>query len=233
MLSSRVIKRVDGNMESWPVQVRIALEQAKEETASMVVDPLTPDTDLIINQAQTRAEQLVQDANQRIKELEQAAYEKGYALGKQEAILVYQQAVDDYHRISQDQLKQINQLHQRIYEDSEQEMVSLAIQIAQKLVCRQLEIDPDTVVDITRAACQQVKECEMVIIYASPAQIESLKKAREEIEAQLFRAKKIEFIADPSVLEGGCRIETEQGYIDATIDNMLEQIRVAIRDSEQ
>lgn len=234
MLSSRVIKRVDGDMETWPVQVRTTLVQAKEEEpAVMVVDHLAPDTDLILIQARNQAEKLLNDTYQRIDELEQAAYEKGYNHGQQEAMQVYQQAVEDYHRTSREQLRLINELHQRIYEDSEQEIVVLAVQIAQKLVCRQLEIDPETVVDIARAACLQARECERVIVYAAPAQIEGLKNRKEEIETQLYRAQKLEFIADPSIVLGGCRIETEQGYIDATIDTMLEQIKAVIRDEDQ
>lgn len=221
-------------METWPVQVRTTLVQVREEEpAVMVVDHLVPDTDLILTQARMQAEQLLNDTNQRINELEQAAYEKGYNRGQQEAVQAYQQAVEDFHRSSQDQLRQINELQQRIYEDSEQEIVALAVQIAQKLVCRQLDIDPETVVDIARAACLQAKECERVLVYAAPAQIEGLRNRKEEIEAQLYRAQKIEFIADPSIVLGGCRIETEQGYIDASIDTMLQQIQAAIKDEDQ
>lgn len=229
MSSSRVIKRVDGEMETWAVQFRCGLDPVLAEEPAVPAGEIPYGAEQLMAQAKTRADRLLDETNQRISTLEQTAYEDGYNRGKQEGLQEYQQAVSEYHRRSQERLGQIEQLHQRIYEDSEREIVELAVQIAQKLVCRQLDLDSGTVVDIARAACLQAKECEVVIIYAAPAQLDSLKKRREEIEAQLFRAQKIEFIADPTIEWGGCRLETEQGYIDATIDAMIEQIRSLIR----
>lgn len=229
MSSSRVIKRVDGEMELWAVQVRATLAPVLTEEPAGVTEVIPHEAERLLAQARSKAEILLDETNQRINQLEQAAYEEGYDRGKQQGLQEYQQVIADYHRLSQDRLGQINQLHQQIYDQSEREIVDLAVQIAQKLVCRQLELDPETVVDIVRSACLQAKECEVVIIYAAPAQLVSLKNRKEEIEAQLFRAQKIEFVADPTIAWGGCRLETEQGYIDATIDSMTEQIKLLIR----
>ncbi len=229
MSSSRVIKRVDGEMEPWAVRVRTTLAPVLAEEPAGVTEEMLPEAERLLAQARLKADTLMDDTNQRISQLEQAAYEEGYNRGQQQGLQEYQQAIADYHRFSQDRLGQINRLHQQIYDQSESELVDLAVHIAQKLVCRQLELDPGTVVDIARSACLQAKDCEVVIIYAAPAQLDSLKSRKEEIEAQLFRAQKIEFVADPTIVWGGCRLETEQGYIDATIDSMTEQIRLLIR----
>jgi flagellar assembly protein FliH len=231
-LSSRVIKRVDGDMEAWPVQVRNILARLDEDEPAVVVAQLPQEADLILHRARAKADLLISDTTTRINELEREALEKGYASGKQAALQDYQQAVEEYRRNSQNLLLQINQLHQKIYEDTEPEIIALALEIAQKLVCRQLEIDPATVVDVARSACMQAKECELVIIYAPPEQLDHLKNRKAEIQAQLYRAQKLEFIADPSITVGGCRIETEQGYIDATVDTMLEQIQAVIKEPD-
>ncbi len=229
MSSSRVIKRVDGEMEPWAVRVRTTLAPVLTEEPVRVIEVIPHEAERLLDQARNKADIMMDETNQRISQLEHDAYEKGYNSGKSQGLQEYQQMIAEYHRLSQDRLGQINQLHQRIYEQTEREIVDLAVQIANKLVCRQLELDPETVVDIVRAACLQAKECEVVIIYAAPAQLDSLKNHKEEIEAQLFRAQKIEFVADPTIACGGCRLETEQGYIDATIDSMTEQIRLLVR----
>lgn len=231
---NKVIKRVSNELETRAVQVRSDLAPVLGPV--QVTDDLTaglPDAaEQLLARAQSEADQLLLETNRRISALERSGYEEGWHQGRQEGLQEYQQLITEYHRQSQERLGQINEIHQRIYEESEQELVGLAVQIAQKLVCRQLDLDPGTVVDIVRTACQQARECERVIIYTAPAQLESLKSRREEIENQLYRAQKIDFIADPAIELGGCRLETEHGYIDATIDTMLEQIKSVLRGQE-
>jgi len=231
-LSSRVIKRVEGEMEAWPVQARNIMAALTEEEPVGVVESQDQEADLIINRARFKADQLMNDTASRISQMENEAYEKGYASGQQAATRDYQEAIEGFHANSRQVLQEINQLRQAVYTDTEQEILSLAVQIAQKLVCRQLEIDPATIADIAQAACMQAKECEMVIIYAHPDHLENLRNRKAEIQAQLYRAQKIEFIGDPGISGGGCRIETEQGHIDATIDTMIEHIRSLIKDAD-
>lgn len=234
MLSSKVIKRVGQEMETRAVKVRsdlVPIPSLDGEPVGLSTE-IPDEAEQVLARARSEADQLLDKTNQRISELERSGYEEGWQRGKQEGLQEYRQLIGEYHHHSQERLKQINEIHRRIYEESEQEMVDLAVQIAQKLVCRQLELDPGTVVDIVRTACAQARECERVIIYTAPAQLDSLKKRRAEIEAQLYRAHKIEFIADPAIEWGGCRLETEQGYIDATIETMMEQIKSVIRGQE-
>lgn len=233
-LSSRVIKQVNYDMEKWPVQAKTNFarpqNQGGAEEVNLYPDNTTEEAQLILENARDEAEKLLAEAGERVREIEQGAYHKGFMTGEEEARQAHKQDQEKFHTATLQVLHELNELHQKLYQNTEVEILALAIDIAEKLVCSQLELKPETIVDIARAACIQAKECEMVIIYAAPDQVEMLRSRQNEFSTQLYRNKRLEFIADPALKTGGCRIETEQGYIDATIETMLKQLNTIIRD---
>lgn len=234
LLSSRVIKQVGSDMESWTIHAKThnARRESISPEAEVYLPPadLTKEADLILENARFKAEKLLAEANERIIQIESNAYESGHKKGEEDAWQAHKKAQEDFRQSTQEVLKQVNELRQKIYKYTEVEILALSIDIAEKLVFRQLEIKPETIVDIARAACLQAKECEMVIIYVAPEQVETIKAKQDEFSSQLYRSKRLEFIADPTIKSGGCRIETEQGYIDATVETMLKQLNTVIRE---
>jgi flagellar assembly protein FliH len=233
-LSSRVIKQVGSDMENWPIRARSTSGHQEimrlEEERYISLSDLNEEADLILKRAQQEAEKMLASTNEKIQRIEREAYQKGHRKGEEDALQAHQEVLEDYYQSTRQVLIEVNELRQKIYKYTEVEILALSIDIAEKLVCHQLELKPETIVDIARAACIQAKECEMVIIYAAPEQVETLKARQDEFSAQLYRSKRLEFIADSTIKSGGCRIETEQGFIDATIETMLKQLNTIIRD---
>ena len=232
LLSSRVIKQVGSEMENWPIHARrsLACQQVNDPEADKYfpVSDLSKEAEIILEKSRYEAEKLLAETNDRILQIEREAYEKGFREGEKDARQTHQKAQEDFNQSTRQILQEVNKLRQQVYKCTEVEILALSIDIAEKLVCCQLELKPETIVDIARAACIQAKECEMIIIYAAPGQIESLKAKQDEFGSQLYRSKRLEFIADPTIKSGGCRIETEQGYIDATIETMIRQLNATI-----
>jgi len=236
LLSSRVIKQVDSEMEYRPIYARNGSAHQEEPNLEAGKDfpmsDMTKEAELILTKARDEAEELLAATNEKIMRIEGDAYQKGYMKGEENAGQVQKEAQEAYYQSTRQVLQEVNELRQKIYKYTEVEILALSIDIAEKLVCRQMELKPETIVDIARAACIQAKECEMVIIYVAPEQVETLKAKQDEFSAQLYRSKRLEFIADSTIKSGGCRIETEQGFIDATIETMLKQLNAIIREKD-
>ena len=96
--------------------------------------------------------------------------------------------------------------------------------MAEKLVCRQLDNVPDAAIDIIKEACNQVRDCKEVILYVPARQLENIIAKQDEIDDLLYKTEHFSIRSDPSIIQGGCRIETEQGDIDARIETMVEQM---------
>lgn len=229
-LSHKVIKQVNSVMEDWPIHPQVSFIPEEEEPEKIFsLEDYTREADEILKNARSQAEELLTATRNKISTIEHEAYNKGFEQGEQDARQVNQKARDEFYKSTGEVLQQIKEIREKMYRDTEKEIVELAVDIAEKLVFRQLELDPETVADIAKAACIQAKECELVIIYVKPDQLESIKARQSEIISQLYKTKRFEFVADPTIESGGCRIETEQGYIDATIETMLKQLDTVIK----
>jgi len=236
LLSSNVIKQVSCELENCSVYPKIGrMAKVQEELMPVLVDleSIKREADVILINAQAEAENLLQQTYDRIAVIEQEAYEKGYQKGEQDAHQAEEKARAEFNTATKKILQEIEAIQANIYRDTEEELVDLAVGIAEKLVCRQLDIKPETIVDIAKAACGQARDCKEIILYVPSEQLENIKARQGEIGAQLYRIEHFAIIADPNIKSGGCRIETEQGYIDASMATMSKQLGKIIKEDFQ
>lgn len=64
-----------------------------------------------------------------------------------------------------------------------------------------------------------------VKVYLSPADLDSLEHNREGWQAATRAIGEVVLTPDPNMTPGGCRVETEFGTIDASIETQLQRIR--------
>jgi flagellar assembly protein FliH len=224
-----VIKQVYRELEDCPVYSHNPLRTAEAVVQLEDAGDAAKKAELVLRQAHAEADRLLADANNRAISIAQEAYQKGWEKGEEEArqsLLKEQEKVYESSRLV---LQQVEAVREKLYQETEAELLQLAIDIAEKLVCRQLDIQPDTVVDIAKLACTQARECKQIMIFARPEQVETLQARQGEIAAQLYNTQRLSIIADPAIEWGGCRVETEQGYIDANISTMLKQLEAVLK----
>jgi len=228
LLSSKIIKQVYTELEDIPVYPRSALGQEKSDT-HLLIKAKEKEIDAVLKSAHIQADKLLKESEKRIAAMEQEAYDKGYLKGKEDGWHAGKNEADKIYESARKVLQQAEDIRQKVFRNTEEELVELAIEIAEKLVCRQLDLNPDTVMDIARSAYLQVMDCQQVIIYVAPEQVEILEARKQEIGTQLYSTKRLQIIGDPNIKSGGCRVETEQGYIDATVPAMLKQLESVIK----
>lgn len=234
LLSSNVIKKVSCELENCSVYPKMGYSSKEhEKQMPMFVDleSIKREADAILMNAHAEAEELLQQTYNRIADIEKEAYKKGYQKGEQDARQAEENAQVDFFNATKKILQEIEEIQENIYRDTEEELVDLAVGIAEKLVCKQLDIKPETIVDIAKAACGQARDCKQIILYVSPEHLDNIKARQGEIGAQLYRTDHFAVVADPNIKSGGCRIETEQGYIDASLATMSEQMGKIIREA--
>jgi flagellar assembly protein FliH len=84
-------------------------------------------------------------------------------------------------------------------------------------------------VDIARNACQKKRESKMFIIYANPQYIDILRTKRNDIISELDSDVGIQIVSDSNIKSGGCRVENEDGFVDATLESMLKKIGLEVK----
>src|SRR5688572_23895716 len=113
-------------------------------------------------------------------------------------------------------------------ERKEQEVANkirqLSLAIAKKIIGRELETDPTTIVEMAKKHLQSIRQRREVYLRVSPSDLENLKSQKRELIDQLGRAKEIEIRADEELSPGSMFIETEAGTIDARLETQLAVI---------
>ncbi len=115
----------------------------------------------------------------------------------------------------------------KIYLDTQKVVLSLALTAAKKIVKKELETFPDTIVDIVSHALTPAKHNKRVSIYVNKADKEALEKEKPQLK-ELFEQIQVLSIQERSdVSPGGCIIETETGIINASIENQWKALELA------
>jgi flagellar assembly protein FliH len=108
-------------------------------------------------------------------------------------------------------------------------LLDLALTIARQVVRREISLQRDALLPVAREAVGLIIDQHAhPRVYINPQDLASL---RADFDADgLFKGCR--FIADPRVARGGCRVETAQGEVDATLATRWERVLASIGGSE-
>jgi len=117
----------------------------------------------------------------------------------------------------------------RAQRNVESDLRSLAVHIAERILERELGINPETVVDIAAAALRQAGAPRDVLLRVHPDDLKALERGRPRLLERCARAQSVQFRADATLGRGGCIVETELGTVDARLPVQLDAIERALR----
>ena len=160
--------------------------------------------------------------------LQQQSFDAGREKGREEGITACQ---EDVRREMQRALSLVNQVEQAkvaLLRQVEADLVQLALAVAKKVIHREIQIDPNIVVEHVKRILQQLSTVSHIRIQAHADEIEYLKSMQDTVVNQDGETPSIRIEHDASVGLGGCILQTEGLYIDATIEQQLELIGQAL-----
>lgn len=155
---------------------------------------------------------------------QEQGYQEGLARAEEEAAAIRREA-DNLREEARQVLAEAQRNYQETIADAEGAIIDLALAIAARVIGREVELRPDLVLEIARPAIRQVAEGQHYIIYAAPAAATVIREHRQELLAEAAPGARLQVVADLGFEAGGCRIETENGFIDASVDTQLEELK--------
>jgi flagellar assembly protein FliH len=118
-------------------------------------------------------------------------------------------------------LAEFVQQRQRYFENVEEEIVSLALSIARKILHREAQIDPLLLVGLVHVALEKLDSSTRVRLRVNPARMPSWERHfREGAKGNPVP----ELVADPAVEPGGCLLETNVGTTTIGLETHLKEI---------
>jgi len=175
---------------------------------------------LLIEQARAEAAQILNEAAARVKEIERAARENATADAR--AAMVAETSAEAAGLRAQlaRTLDEVMELREQMATYAEHEMVQLAIEIAKKIVRREVTVDREIVVSLARVALSRLHNRVLANVRLHPEDYQYVAAHRDK----LGTVSTIKLIEDGAISRGGCLIETDFGDVDARIEQQFDEI---------
>lgn len=157
--------------------------------------------------------------------------EEAYARGRQEGMAAVEQRFDSTAQALTQALEDVSRMRDSLAQTSSQDMLRLVIAVAEQIILRAVDVNPEVVLSIIGNALQASVRADSYRVKINPEDLEAVNKQKPLFLASISGLKNLSFEADPSITRGGCRIDSELGDVDATIETQLESIRQALSEA--
>ena len=117
-------------------------------------------------------------------------------------------------------LQNLTHLREQIAGHMEEELLRLAIEIAKKVVHREITTDREVILSLIHVALARLQNRTVAYIRLNPSDYQYIITHSDRINT----GKTIELVSDPSITRGGCIIETDFGNVDARIEQQFLEI---------
>ena len=172
-------------------------------------------------------------------ELVEQAYQKGFAAGKAAGLCEGENAgfeqgaqkIEPLVSSIREALIQLDRIREETYPHIEKEVVELALAIAQKVICREIATDKETVLCVAKEALAKVDDPGKIKIKMNPSDLKFINETRYQLSNLILDIDNVTFEAEESIQSGGCVIETDLGEIDARIERQLQAVEESFRNA--
>lgn len=214
-----LIKR-DRVEEKGTIELEKAPSLPKRAEMKPVI-PTGPLTEQKISKVKSEAERIISEAVQKADAIREEARDAGKEEGRAEVSSRIEEAMET--------LNQAVKERKTIVKDAEQEILRLALKIAEQIIRSEVSLHRDVSLNIVAEAISRVSDREQIIVKASREDAEYLKRYKDRLAGMLDGVKSFSILEDAGVEPGGCVIETNLGFIDAKISTKLKSIEEALK----
>jgi flagellar assembly protein FliH len=118
----------------------------------------------------------------------------------------------------------IHSLRGKVLRESEDEIVDLIMMVARKVIIREVAQERVILADIVKNAVAGLSAREEITVRINSDDYTLVTTGRDEVLRNELVSERFILKPDPTVVSGFCKVDTDMGTIDATIDAQLEEI---------
>ncbi|WP_340024110.1 FliH/SctL family protein [Paenibacillus sp. FSL K6-1096] len=223
-------------------QARKQMLKDAQEFAEDQVRSASQEAENIIESARTEAEEWWRQRREQdellIEAVKAEGYQQGYQEGLAQAELEMSRRMAEMMEEAQSVLQEAYRARDVIIQEAEPFLVEMSCSIAEKIVDKQLTVEPQFAMDLIRKNLARKREQGLISLCVSPAQFAFVNAAREELSLAVDSQAELQILPDSTVKDQGCVIRSSFGSIDARVDTQLAEIkkellRIALDSDEQ
>lgn len=173
------------------------------------------------------------EALERLKQLQEEAYQQGYDLGRDEG---QESAYFETKEMLTQRLSKIDEmivslesLKTNLCRQNEAALVTLTYQIASKIVMDEIKQRPELILPVILQASTEAQNEENITIQMSSVDLEFIESVRDRLGQEFAFLKKSKLEAHSNIQPGGCVVVTNFGQVDATVGKRLDRVWAAVQ----
>lgn len=224
-------ERIDNslNAETFYAEKRL-LEEAKRQIYILQEQTLVAtqeETAKMLSLAKAQAEEIISQAQNEVNLLQEKYRQQGFEEGKAQGLQQAELEAKSYLEQAKLALESGQREKERIIQDTEKDIILLSLDIAKKIINKEIELGYDVIEHIAKEAIKKATHRERVIIRVNAQDLDSIEKERMGLREK-SASQDLIILADPTVEPGGCVLETDLGTVDARIDTQFKQIKESL-----
>lgn len=112
-----------------------------------------------------------------------------------------------------------------LIEELDNEITSLAMEIAEKIMLNEIEANPDAIVAVARKVIDRATERRGLKVRLSKQDYEVMRDREKDLMAGIVDVDEFSIVEDGTLARGDCVVETCSGVIDARLSARLNNVR--------
>lgn len=187
-------------------------EQAATESVAAAEEPPAPAPDVITAEQQAR-----------LAALEREAFTKGYAQGERAGLEAGGKRAEAMLRRVAQTIEELASLRQTLIQQTERQMVQLALTLARRIVHREVSLDPELAAAMAHVALEKLGTTTPATIRLNPDDYTIVAR-----DGERWGSSVVTVVPDPGISRGGCLVESDFGCVDATIERQFDELSRAL-----
>jgi type III secretion system HrpE/YscL family protein len=209
MAIGKVIKG-DGSAEPVASPERPVLRPPRAGVMNAEVFEARQSAQGIVEEAQREKERIIAEAHREKEEVLAKAREQGRQEGLAQASEI---------------LLRAKMQAGEMLASNEKDLITLSCKIAEKIIGRDIERQPELLVDMCATAIEQLRNARAMVLRVHPKTAQVLRARKPELMELIGRAVDLAIREDQDVAPVGCIVQTEFGTVDAQLPTQFEMLQ--------
>lgn len=211
------------------------ISQEAQRASDFKIDPLAAEQAGIASlQRQALNDRIEEEALQQLKVVQEKAYREAYDLGlaegREQAFNESKSAISLRLGHLDNALVTIENLKSKLVADHESQIVSMIYGLAKKIAVREIQENPDSIVNVILQIVADAQSEETVTIRLSQDDMRFIETIRDKSGKAAEPLKRLKLEVGENITSGGCILSSNYGTIDATLEMRLERAWKTISD---
>ena len=159
----------------------------------------------------------------RVASVEREAYQKGFEAGRNSGYEMAEKKLEAILGRFSESLEQLAATRQEIVSETNRDLVRLAIEIARKLVAREIKIDEEIVITLVQVALKRVNEKASVTVFLNPEDLMFV-QGRLQASPHLFAERDLKLKVKEDLKRGDCLLESSFGNVDGRLSEQFNRV---------